>query len=176
MSKNIKKENSILKIFNSIAAKRFSKKEKIGLIIAAVIFSLIGNHFIQAWIDAQKNTTTVITPLIPKDKLELPKPVYKKTEDQKEVVDNKPIKPAIRDPFLSSKNPDKMKKVTKKKPQIDLKLSGVLWDDQIPTAIINSKVVKIGDLIQGKTVVDIEKDQVLLMEEGQIYVLKLRKQ
>jgi hypothetical protein len=176
MNKINKSEHSFKKILKIIAAKRFSKNESIVLIVVIIVLLLAGNHFVQVWIEAQKNQTNVIAPIIPPDKLVLPKPILKKTKgDKKEVLDIAPKKPAIRDPFLSSKDPEKFEKEVQKKPQIDLNLSGILWDDQIPTAIINSKVVKIGDLVFGKTVVDIEKDQVVLMEEGQMFVLKLRK-
>ena len=80
----------------------------------------------------------------------------------------------LRDPFLPSKSSEMVKTSTKKRP-VFLKLKGILWDRLIPSAIINSKVVKIGDLIFGKTVVDIEKNQVILMENGEIFLLKLKR-
>lgn len=41
-------------------------------------------------------------------------------------------------------------------------LSGIAWDEKYPTAIINDTIVKIGDEIAGQTVIDIQKDKVIL--------------
>ena len=43
-----------------------------------------------------------------------------------------------------------------------LYLSGIAWEEKNSTAIINGKIVKAGDEIDGKTVVDIKKDRVIL--------------
>lgn len=41
-------------------------------------------------------------------------------------------------------------------------LNGILWDNKSPMAIVNEKIVKIGDKIDGNVVVDIEQDRVIL--------------
>ena len=43
-----------------------------------------------------------------------------------------------------------------------LTINGILWDKKNPLAIINEKIVKIGDKIDGNTVVDIEQDRAIL--------------
>jgi len=43
-----------------------------------------------------------------------------------------------------------------------LTINGVLWDKKNPLAIINERIVKIGDKIDGNTVVGIEQDRVIL--------------
>lgn len=45
-----------------------------------------------------------------------------------------------------------------------LRLSGILWDEVNPTAIINDEIVAVGSRIQGGRVVDIKKDKVILKE------------
>ncbi|HBO96908.1 MAG TPA: hypothetical protein DE315_00390 [Candidatus Omnitrophica bacterium] len=51
----------------------------------------------------------------------------------------------------------------------DLHLSGILWDEVNPTAIINDEIVAVGSRIQGGRVVDIRKDKVIL-EEGDYHI------
>ena len=52
-----------------------------------------------------------------------------------------------------------------------LKLQGVIWGGKFPQAIINGKVVKIGDTIDRALVVDITKDGVVLFLDGKQYSL-----
>ncbi|MDD5449468.1 MAG: hypothetical protein PHO42_02595 [Candidatus Omnitrophica bacterium] len=44
----------------------------------------------------------------------------------------------------------------------DAGLAGILWDEKSPKAIIGGSIVGIGDKIGGNTVVDIQKDRVIL--------------
>jgi type II secretory pathway component PulC len=112
----------------------------------------------------------------PPVKPKLPAPIIVKQVIMEEAVLPEAIIPELRDPFLSSKNPQELIVSAVKKPAVELKLSGILWDDNVPSAIINSSIVKIGDLIEEKTVVDIEKNRVIMMENGKILVIELRKQ
>lgn len=41
-------------------------------------------------------------------------------------------------------------------------LSGIVWDGKEPAAIMSGQVVRVGDKIQGRTVVAIEKNRVIL--------------
>ncbi|MCK4881406.1 MAG: hypothetical protein KAS92_00105 [Candidatus Omnitrophica bacterium] len=41
-------------------------------------------------------------------------------------------------------------------------LEGIVWDSRSPTAVINNKIVGLGSQIKGYTVVDIQKDRVIL--------------
>lgn len=41
-------------------------------------------------------------------------------------------------------------------------LEGIVWDSRSPTAVINNKIVGLGGQIKGYTVVDIQKDRVIL--------------
>lgn len=168
----MKKKNFGFKyILNKIAAKRFSNNEKIAIAVISCALIISTYYYLTQWANSFKKTLKVVAPLTPPLKTpttaetkEVEKKVEKKAEEVKTFN--------IRDPFLSSNDVDSV--VVEKNPAFDLKLKGILWDDQIPTAIINSKVVKIGDLISNKTVVDIEKDKVILMEDGEVYLLKLR--
>lgn len=52
-----------------------------------------------------------------------------------------------------------------------LKLQGVVWGGKFPQAIINDRVVKIGDTIEGALIVDINRDGVVLFLDGKQYKL-----
>lgn len=53
----------------------------------------------------------------------------------------------------------------------DLKVSGVIWDTPMPQAIISDKVVKIGDVINGSTIILIDKKGVEITHNGLKYLL-----
>jgi len=44
----------------------------------------------------------------------------------------------------------------------DLKLSGIVWDEREPFAMVNEKVVKVGDMLGGYTVIEIKQSSVVL--------------
>ena len=73
--------------------------------------------------------------------------------------------------FVSwDRNPFTQKKVIGPK---ELTLSGVIWDDKEPKALINNVVVGIGDEIEGNTVIDIKQDSVILNDGTEDFILKL---
>lgn len=57
-----------------------------------------------------------------------------------------------------------------------LKLSGILWDETSPAVIINDEIVGIGDEIDGKKIIRIDRDRVVLEVEGEEYILKLEEE
>lgn len=58
-------------------------------------------------------------------------------------------------------------------PQIlpSLDVQGVIWGGRFPQAIINNKVVKIGDTIEGAVVISIDKDGITVLFAGRQYNL-----
>lgn len=52
-------------------------------------------------------------------------------------------------------------------------LKGIIWDEKAPVAIINEKIVRKGDEIEGKKVIEIEKDKVILYDGKDNIELKL---
>ena len=44
----------------------------------------------------------------------------------------------------------------------EVMLSGIMWNEEAPQAIINNEIVEVGDKIGGRTVVDIQKDRVII--------------
>lgn len=55
----------------------------------------------------------------------------------------------------------------------NLKLSGIMWDEREPLALINSLAVKKGDSVKGSLVIAIHPDSVELASEGKIWTLTL---
>ena len=54
-----------------------------------------------------------------------------------------------------------------------LKLQGILYDVGNPRAIVNGKIVAVGDIVTGQAMVSaINKDEVILEANGKKYVLK----
>jgi len=52
-----------------------------------------------------------------------------------------------------------------------LKIEGLVWGGRLPQAIINQKVVKIGDIIEGAQIVDINREGVTLTFNNSQYNL-----
>ncbi|MFH0738272.1 MAG: general secretion pathway protein GspB [Candidatus Omnitrophota bacterium] len=59
----------------------------------------------------------------------------------------------------------------KKKPLPELKIQGLIWGGKLPQAIINNKVVMVGDTLEDVRIVEINKDGLILYFEGQPYNL-----
>lgn len=54
-------------------------------------------------------------------------------------------------------------------------LTGIIWDEENPYAIINGNVVRVGDVVSGSEVVGIERESVTLRKEDGVYMLGIRK-
>ena len=67
----------------------------------------------------------------------------------------------LRDPFVPPV------KALPQEPPKKMHLAGILWDKNQPTAIINGVLVTIGGSVDGKIVKVIDKDRVILEENGQ---------
>ena len=71
-----------------------------------------------------------------------------------------------------SRNPFTLQK-TSSKAFKGLILDGIMWDKEKPLAIINGRIVKIGDTVSGNTVVDIKQDKVILNDGVADFELRL---
>ncbi len=63
---------------------------------------------------------------------------------------------------------------TKVDPFASLTLTGVMWDQAHPLAIINDKLIGINDTINGSTVTDITKETVVLKNGNLFHTLQFR--
>ncbi|PIW68467.1 MAG: hypothetical protein COW10_02425 [Candidatus Omnitrophica bacterium CG12_big_fil_rev_8_21_14_0_65_42_8] len=55
----------------------------------------------------------------------------------------------------------------------DMTLNGIVADRESPYAIINNDVVKLGDKVNGMTIIEINENNVVLDENGQRHTLEL---
>jgi hypothetical protein len=53
-----------------------------------------------------------------------------------------------------------------------LTLSGIFYDEKKPLAIINDKVAGVGDMVDGKIIIQITQDEVILKDKEKEYRLK----
>ena len=74
------------------------------------------------------------------------------------------------DPFGEQevKEPVKEEKVAAGPPP-PLTIQGLVWGGRFPQAIMNNKVLRVGDTIEGVRIVDINKEGVVLYFDGQQY-------
>lgn len=56
-----------------------------------------------------------------------------------------------------------------------LNISGILWDERDPRAIINGRIVGEGDKVDGNTVISIEQDLVVLNDGLSDFILRLER-
>lgn len=55
-----------------------------------------------------------------------------------------------------------------------LSLTGIIWDKKKPIAVINGKMLGVGDTIKGAKVKKIQKESVLLRKHGTNYTLEFK--
>ena len=76
----------------------------------------------------------------------------------------------LKDPFQEEKIVIK-KEVIEIKPLPSLQIQGIVWGGAVPQAIINNKVVKIGDTIGQVRIIDITRGSVTVLFENRKYNL-----
>lgn len=77
-----------------------------------------------------------------------------------------------RDPFYRAKKGGRPVIVEKAKP--DWILNGILFNKNAPSAVINKKIVGIGDKINGAKIIEITKSKVVLKKENDdTFILKI---
>lgn len=59
------------------------------------------------------------------------------------------------------------------KPIVDLKLTGIIWDEKTPEALINNKIVKAGDTFGNYVVIKIDRNSVILNNGAEEIELRL---
>ncbi len=52
-------------------------------------------------------------------------------------------------------------------------LDGIAWDEKSPRAVINDRIVAVGDRVGGSTVVEIRKDRAILNDGSEDFELRL---
>jgi hypothetical protein len=74
-----------------------------------------------------------------------------------------------RDPFMRSPE------ISLEKEFSEIVLSGIIWDEKTPRAIIDGKIVGIGSRVKNNTVVAIKPDSVVLNDGEQDFKITLKK-
>ena len=79
-----------------------------------------------------------------------------------------------RDPFLPSymRVGDRSSGVFSSE-ELGFSLSGIVWDPRNPVAIINGEMKHVGEVVNGKTILEIKEDRVLLGEGKARYTVTL---
>lgn len=85
-----------------------------------------------------------------------------------------------RDPFASPLKPSEEigileESLVEVEQDIGMALTGILLQRESSSAIVNRKIVRVGDMIEGKKVIIIERDRVVLSNGKKKYVLYLRR-
>jgi hypothetical protein len=82
----------------------------------------------------------------------------------------------MRDPFVPSSV--QTKTTTKEEPVDDnipgdLKVEGIMWDPKDPYVIIRDEIYRVGDEVEGITILKIDKDRVTLKKKDRTIVVPL---
>ncbi|MDP8217326.1 MAG: hypothetical protein P9M03_01230 [Candidatus Theseobacter exili] len=85
-----------------------------------------------------------------------------------------------RDPFASPLKPSEELQILEKslievKEDIGMTLTGIVLRGKSSSAVVNREIVRVGDIIEGKKVIAIEKDRVVLSDGKKKYILYLRR-
>ena len=131
------------------------KKDKIQLGITGVLVIVLVVFLIRAFEKGKRPAPVKVKEFVADQSVKEPG-LYTRLEQEIKKMDFK------RDPFSRQSLSDLEESQ-------DLHLSGILWDEVNPTAIINDEIVAVGSRIQGGRVVDIRKDKVIL-EEGDYHI------
>ena len=100
------------------------------------------------------------------------------------VIENIPEKSPYleveRDPFASPLKPSEELQIFKKslievKEDIGMTLTGIVMRGKSSSAVVNKKIIRVGDTIEGKKVIAIEKGMVVLSDGEKKYLLYLRR-
>ena len=91
-------------------------------------------------------------------------------ELEEKLKKNRPQLEWVRDPFQFPP-----KKYIKKTDFEGLNLTGIIYDEESPVAVINDVIVKKGDVVEGVTVLEIRRESVVLEKEDKSYTLELLK-
>ena len=85
----------------------------------------------------------------------------------------------LRDPFLSpfdKEKEEKRLKLDEERPRYTkmptLKIEGMVWNSPRPQAIINGEIFNIGESIKGATIIEINREGVVFVFEGEKVILK----
>lgn len=85
----------------------------------------------------------------------------------------------IKDPFIppwgiKAKSSDGENKLIEADISDKVRLDGIVYTKQTKAVLINHKIIRIGDEVNGRILYSIEKDRVLFKENGKLYEVSLQ--
>lgn len=128
------------------------------LFITAFIFGLFRTDLFAAWLDTQIKELGDLEKreqAAPIENIVRPKPEYK-AEGLRNPFQSPFYEPVAEKPSKKQAAGVEAKEI--EKPLPSLKVQGVIWGGSFPQAIINDKVVKVEDVIEGASIIGIGKD------------------
>ena len=102
-------------------------------------------------------------------------PPENKSSEFKPVGSKDPFLPLFPKKETEKKNVTVIKPVIKEKEAVkppELSVQGMVWGKISPQAIINDKVVNVGDMVEDAKIIAITKDGVRVLFEGEIFLIK----
>lgn len=75
------------------------------------------------------------------------------------------------DPFRSRKKNDTSGRIISEPVLPLLTIQGIVWGAEVPQAIINNQVMRVGDSVGGAHIVDIKKEGIKVIFQGQGYTI-----
>ncbi len=101
---------------------------------------------------------------------EIREEVERKASEETKVVRIEEPKPPEPSP-PPEPEPIKIVPIIKEEP---LSVTGILLGEKRAAAIINGRILRVGDTVEGKTIIAIEKDRVILKKGSEKHILKIR--
>lgn len=135
------------------------KKDKIQLGITGVLVVILLFFLMRAFEKGKRSPPVKAKELVTDQNAKQPG-LYRRLEQEVKKMD------FTRDPFSRQSLADLEESQS-------LHLSGIFWDEANPTAIINDQIITVGGEINGKKIVEIRKDKVILEADGQTTELGL---
>ena len=79
----------------------------------------------------------------------------------------------LSDPFRypEAERPKQQEEKISARPLPGMSIQGIIWGGNFPQAIVNNKVVKVGDTIEGARITDIQKDGITVLFDNQQYTI-----
>jgi hypothetical protein len=147
------------------------KKEQIILIVLIPVF-LLGILYFRSQKSPQEQAQGFVE--------EADMSVKAGNEAMPETIPGSPYFVAGEDPFINLLQIDIYRSALKKtepvvdsqSPLPDFVIQGIVWNTEMPQAILNGQVIRIGDTIEGVKVLQIEKEGITILYRGEKLLIK----
>ena len=102
-------------------------------------------------------------------------PIFEKADEDAEPLISTAVgyvSSNLRDPFVwfGSRNKTEDKEQASGVSPPTISLEGMVWDSQMPQAIINGQIAKAGDTVSGCKIIQIDRDGVMVSYQGRFFV------